>query len=96
NPTNIDPSALASLRDKLVARLPAAPELERLRLWPWWPWEPWWDCTPDIIFKVTQDCVEPNKVIVDENVWQTRWDIPTNLNVTLTATDACCIPICNQ
>lgn len=96
NSTNIDPSALASLRDQLVTRLPAAPELERLRIWPWWPWYPWWDCTPDIVFKVTQDCVEPNKVIVDENVWQARWDIPTTLDVTLTATDACCIPICTD
>jgi hypothetical protein len=91
---NFDPSVLAGLREKLVKRLPAAPELERLKLWPWWPWEPWWDCTPDIIFKVTQDCIEPNKVIVNETIWQTRWDIPTNLNVTLTASDACCIPIC--
>ncbi|MGH9928777.1 MAG: carboxypeptidase-like regulatory domain-containing protein [Pyrinomonadaceae bacterium] len=96
SPANIDPSALASLRDKLVARLPAAPELERLRLWPWWPWYPWWDCSPDIIFRATQDCVEQNKVIVNETVWQTRWDIPTTLNVTLTATDACCIPVCND
>lgn len=92
----IDPSALAGLRDKLVGRLPAAPELERLRLWPWWPWEPWWDCRPDIIFKATQDCGGENKVIVDETVWQTRWDIPTTLNVTLTASDACCIPICTD
>jgi len=92
--SKIDPGALASLRDKLVTRLPAATELERLRLWPWWPWEPWWDCSPDIIFKVTQDCGQTNKIIVDETIWQARRDIPTNLNVTLTATDACCIPIC--
>lgn len=96
NLQKIDPGALAGLRDKLVTRLPAAPELERLRLWPWWPWEPWWDCSPDIIFKVTQDCGQTNKVIVNETIWQARRDIPTNLNVTLTATDACCIPICHE
>ena len=92
--TIIDPGALEGLRDKLVKRLPRAPELERFRLWPWWPWTPWWDCSPDIIFKVTQDCEEPGKVIVDETILQARWDIPTNLSVTLTATDACCTPIC--
>jgi hypothetical protein len=93
---NIDPNVLAGLRDRLVERLPAAPELEKLKLWPWWPWQPWWDCSPDIIFRATQDCFEPNKVIVNETIWETRWDVPATLNVTLTATDACCIPICTD
>ena len=52
----VDPAALSGLRDKLLKRLPTAVELERLHLWPWWPWYPWWDCTPDVIFKVTQEC----------------------------------------
>jgi hypothetical protein len=89
----VDPGALAGLREKLVKRLPPAPELERLRIWPWWPWEPWWDCDPDIIFKVTQDCRDKGTVIVDETIWQVRPNIPTILDVTLTANEqACCIP----
>ncbi len=89
---NIDPSSLERLRTQLAARLPGSAEFERLRLWPWWPWTPWWDCDPDIIFKVTQECHGQNQVIVDESIWNTRWDIPTNLDVTLTANDrACCV-----
>jgi hypothetical protein len=89
----LDPSTIPALREKLVSVLPHVPELERLRIWPWWPWTPWQDCTPDIIFKVTQNCGGgQDKVIVNENIFQTRWDIPTNLNVTLTANqDACCL-----
>ncbi len=88
----IDVADLGSLRDKLLSRLPAAAELERLRLWPWWPWQPWWDCTPDIIFKVHQRCQGEDRLIVDEGFFDVRWDIPTNLSVTLTATnEACCI-----
>jgi hypothetical protein len=87
-----DPASLDGLRKRLVAKLPASPELERIRLWPWWPWFPWWDCTPDVIFKVTQDCRGGDKVIVDETVWDARWDIPQNLNVTLVGNDeACCV-----
>ena len=89
----IDPSVIPSLRDKLLTVVPKVPELERLRIWPWYPWTPWFDCTPDIIFRATQDCGNGAKVIVSENVFQTRWDIPTNLNVTLMANqDACCVP----
>jgi hypothetical protein len=88
-----DPSAILDIRESLLKRLPVLPELEKLRIWPWWPWQPWLDCNPDIIFRVTQNCLGQDKVIVNENVFQTRWDIPTNLNVTLTAnSDACCLP----
>jgi len=91
----IDPVSLDSLRKQLLAVLPAAPEFERLRLWPWWPWWPWWDCDADIIFNVTQNCQGQAISVVNETIWDTRWDIPTNLNVTLTANDqACCIPQC--
>jgi hypothetical protein len=88
-----DPSRLEGLRQQLVTRLPKDAQLDRLRLWPWWPWQPWWDCTPDIIFTVTQDCGGVDKVIVDETIWDTRWNIPTNLNnVVLVANDqACCV-----
>jgi hypothetical protein len=33
----------------------------------------WLDCTPDIIFRVTQNCGGgQNKVIVNENIFQAR------------------------
>jgi hypothetical protein len=89
----VDLAQLPALRDQLVVRLPAAPELANLRIWPWWPWHPWWDCTPDIIFKVRQRCRGEEQLIVNEGFWDVRWNIPTVLDVTLTATDeACCIP----
>lgn len=88
-----DPMILDSLADRLKGRVPIVPELDRLQLWPWWPWHPWWDCTPDIIFRVTQNCQGSETVIVNEGFWQTRWDIPTKLSVTLVANEqACCIP----
>jgi hypothetical protein len=88
-----DPSVLTAVRDRLIAVLPKVPDLERLRIWPWWPWTPWLDCSPDIIFRVTQNCGGGvDKVIVSENIFQTRWDIPTNLNVNLVAnSEACCL-----
>jgi len=90
--TNFEVAALDHLGEKLRNRLPAIPAIDRLRLWPWWPWHPWWDCTPDIIFRVTQNCSGQEAVIVNETVWDTRWNIPTNLSVTLVANDqACCI-----
>jgi hypothetical protein len=97
NAPTIDPAALPALRTRLLTRLPAAAELERLRIWPWWPWWPWWDCAPDVIFRVTQNCAPTaaggSTVILDETIWDARWDIPTTLNVTLVAGDnACCVP----
>ena len=84
---------LDQVRAQLLEKLPASPELAQLHIWPWWPWWPWWDCTPDIIFRVTQDCLTPGTVIVDEGYGDTRWDIPDPLNVTLVANDlACCKP----
>ena len=91
-PAQIDPGALDGLRKRLVAKLPPSDEFARLHLWPWWPWWPWWDCTPDIIFTATQDCQGQERVIVDETIWDARWNIPTNLNVTLAANEnACCV-----
>jgi hypothetical protein len=88
-----DVSQLDSLRDSLLAKLPASSELAKLHIWPWWPWWPWWDCTPDIIFKVTQQCGPGEATtIVDETVWDTRWNIPNPLDVTLIASEACCLP----
>lgn len=92
-PSNeLDLARLPALREQLLTKLPAAAELERLQIWPWWPWHPWWDCTPDIIFKVTQSCQGQQQLIVDEQFWDARWNIPTNLSVTLVAKqNACCI-----
>ena len=90
----VEPSRLDGLRERLVQVLPEIPALQLLRLWPWWPWHPWWDCTPDIVFRATQVCGGAEHVIVNEGWFSARWNIPTTLDVTLTATDeACCIPI---
>jgi hypothetical protein len=90
-----DVGSLERLREQLVAKLPPAPELERLHVWPWWPWWPWRDCTPDVIFRVTQDCGTYAATIVDEGIGDTRWNIPNPLDVTLVANDqACCRPPC--
>lgn len=90
--STIDFSVLPELRKKLLKVLPDAPELKKLCIWPWWPWYPWRDCTPDIIFKVTQTCEEAERIIVDEGFTDVRWNIPTLLNVTLYANnEACCI-----
>jgi hypothetical protein len=97
---SFDPSQLDPLRERLAAALPILPQLTPVRLWPWWPWHPWWDCTPDIVFRATQLCRGQEQVIVNENWFQARWDIPQQLNVTLTANnDACCVadpPDCQQ
>ena len=89
---SFNPAVLVELREQLVAKLPKALELTQLRIWPWWPWSPWWDCRPDLIFKVTQECEGKESVIVDETIFDARWDIPTTLDVTLTASsEACCV-----
>ncbi|HVE82069.1 MAG TPA: carboxypeptidase-like regulatory domain-containing protein, partial [Myxococcales bacterium] len=89
----LDPAGIASVREQLVAKLPVIPELSQLKLWPWFPWQPWWDCTPDVIFKVTQPCRGEIVTIVNESPLSARWNIPQVLDVTLTANErACCIP----
>ncbi len=89
----LDPSSIPALRERLVSVLPPVPELERLRIWPWIPWNPWFDCAPDIIFRATQNCGGVVKTVHAESVFQTRWNIPTALDVTLIANqDACCLP----
>ncbi|MCB0010423.1 MAG: carboxypeptidase regulatory-like domain-containing protein [Anaerolineales bacterium] len=87
----IEPARLDNIRDALVTKLPLNPALAQLRLWPWFPWYPWWDCTPDLIFQVTQVCGGTTKVIVDEGCGDTRFNVPTESTVTLVAQDACCI-----
>ena len=87
----VKPELLEGLREQLMQRLPFVPRFEKLQLWPWWKWQPWADCAPDIIFQVTQNCVGEEKVIIDETCWETRRNIPTNLDVSLVAKEACCI-----
>ena len=63
---------------------------------PCWPFKAK-DCTPDMVFRVTQECEGEVNVIYDEKPSQTRWNIPTNLNVTLMANaEACAVPICEE
>jgi hypothetical protein len=89
----IDTSMLEPLRKELMAVLP--PQFP-YRIWPWYPWWPWLDCGANIIFQVTQDCVGTTNLVVDETVFDARWDISNSLNVTLTAnTDACCLVVGN-
>lgn len=90
-----DVPALDALRDRLLERLPLSEELARLHIWPWWPWWPWWDCSPDIIFTATQECGGTQATtILDETIWDTRWNITSPLDVTLVSTDeACCRPV---
>ena len=87
-----EPKDLERLRKDLVSKISLPTALQGLQLWPWYPWHPWYDCTPDIRFRVTQLCEGTEKVIVNEGIFDVRWNIPTNLNVTLVARDACCIP----
>jgi hypothetical protein len=95
HPDDVD--RIEKVRALLLERLPPAPELERLHLWPWYPWYPWWDCTPDIIFKVTQDCEEPGTVIIEESIGDTRWNIENSLDVKLIANElACCRTTCQD
>ncbi len=81
------------LGEELVKLLPKSPELEALHVWPWWPF---FDCKPDIIFRVTQDCGNGEEVVYSESAFQTRWNIDTVLDgVILVANEnACCGPFC--
>lgn len=89
---SVHPAELEKLRTQLAAILPRIPELEPFCLWPWCPWWPWWDCDADIIFRATQTCNGQTKVILEESIFQTRFDIPSELDVTLVANDqACCL-----
>lgn len=88
-----DAPMLDTLREKVLTKLPASEELTRLHVWPWWPWRPWWDCAPDIIFRITQECSGAEPIVVlDESVSDTRRNISSPLDVTLVTTDACCRP----
>lgn len=89
----IDPDRLEQVRSELVDRLPRAPELRELGVWPWAPWQPWYDCTPDLVFEATQN----GTVVLDEGIADARWNVSTNETVSLTtAGDAICRGGCDQ
>lgn len=101
--TNIDfeksPNVLEGFRKTILDRLPSSTIQDlNLKLWPWHPWNPWWDCSPDIIFKVKQDCFGEEKLIINETIADTRYNLATTTELTLIANDeACCIaPPCEQ
>jgi hypothetical protein len=84
-------SSLSKSVKRLVDEL--RPLLPPIPCWPFWPR----DCTPDIVFKVTQECEGEVRVIYDENPFQTRWNIPSTLSVTLFADEeACSISTCEE
>ena len=92
--TTIDPATLENLRGRLSEVLPREFPFP---IWPWYPWEPWWNCNANLIFNVTQVCGGQNNTIIAETISDTRWDIPTNLNVTLvTNSEACCAYSCDD
>jgi hypothetical protein len=69
------------------------PLFPHLKCWPFWPK----DCSPDIVFTVTQECEGDVNIIYNEGPCQNRWNIPTNLDVTLLANEkACSIPVCEE
>ena len=83
----VKPLETGSLVEKIRPLLP------RLPCWPFRAR----DCTPDIVFRVTQECDEEIRVIYDEGPFQARWNIPTNLNVTLLADESSCsLPVCEE
>lgn len=80
----------ATSAQALKALLPPAPDLEALHVWPWWHRR---DCTPDVVFRATQECEGTTRVIYEEDLSQTRWNIAQTTFVTLEANDeACCLP----
>ena len=98
-------SSGAVVRPDLI-RLQTRPDLRAedvlARLRPVLPHLPCWpfrakDCAPDIVLRVEQECAGEVRVVYDERPFQTRWNIPTHLNVTLLANDqACSIPVCSE
>lgn len=87
-------SNLQAIGRTLVEHLPAA-DLQALHIWPWFNL---FDCRPDIIFRVTQDCGDGDEIIYNEDYDDTRWNIPSVLDgVTLVANEnACCVPCCDE
>jgi hypothetical protein len=85
--TDLEFAKLPDLREKLLGYLPHIPDFVNAKIWPWNPWNPWWDCTPDLIFKVTQNINGSDVVILEEDFTHTRWDVPQTLDVRLEAND---------
>jgi hypothetical protein len=85
---------LSTSAETLRSLLPRADDLVALHIWPWYDRV---DCSPDVVFRVRQDCRGETVVVHDESPAQTRWNIPTELDVTLLANDlACCVHWCRD
>ncbi|MGB9032220.1 MAG: carboxypeptidase-like regulatory domain-containing protein [Acidobacteriaceae bacterium] len=82
--TAIDPASLEGLRERLIEILP---KKFPLPIWPWSAWSPWEDCGANVLFKVTETCADQTTVLLNETISEARWDIPSSLDVTLTARD---------
>lgn len=87
----IEKPSLSKPIKMLVEKL--RPHLPRFPCWPIWPR----DCSPDIVFRVTQECDDEVKIIYDERPFHIRWNITSPLNVTLYADEeACSIGACDE
>jgi hypothetical protein len=88
----VDARLAAPMRNLAEVLRPILPFL------PCWPFVSQ-DCTPDLVFRVTQECGGDVKVIYDETPAQIRWNVPTTVNVTLFASDEACSvvdPLCHE
>lgn len=79
---SIDPAALDHIRERLVEILPRQFSLP---IWPWSAWSPWEDCGANLIFRVTDMQRDRTAVLLNEGVVDARWEIPSALDVRLTA-----------
>jgi len=82
-----DPAHFERIRPRLAAHLPKMMEQHNLKLYPWYPWLPWWDCSPDVIFTVTQIQGGEEVTLLEESPDDTRWNIETDTNVILVANE---------
>lgn len=82
--SGLDTSAMESLRERLVEVLPRNFPLP---VWPWTTWAPWEDCGSNLIFRVTDRCGDEARVLLNEGISDTRWEVPAALDVTLRARD---------
>jgi hypothetical protein len=84
---SIDPAALERVRERLVEILPRRFPLP---VWPWSEWAPWEDCGANLLFQVTRERGDQTALLLNEGIDRARWDIPTSLDVKLTAHEPIC------
>jgi hypothetical protein len=81
----IDRVALEQIRQRLVEILPRRFPLP---VWPWSEWAPWEDCGANLIFRVTQTQGDRTAVLLNEGIFNTRWDVSSSFDVKLIAQEA--------